>query len=313
MAFNWDEGSVPTYQATVAPSQKGSLPHFLPGQAVLISTSSSTSTSTPAPATALLPTPTSHTTYSPSPPSPAVHSSTSSGPSSQSVPRKRVNPSSSSSSSSSSHSKKSDGKARHFNDKFADQTGRFKIGTSSSHDSERTTHGSGPCSSMYRMEMNSPVPHVAGGSSASPQSSSRSRQAAQTPQAVTNDRSDIRPGNGETTVNPSSTISQPKASNSKISTSNRSSTKRSATNLASSSPSQYYRRDYEREKALPPTSRDSQNLDTRARVASTSQHQSHPREAASSPSLSNTGKNLVEAFSRPSALQPVEHVLSLTQ
>lgn len=321
VAFNWDKGGVSTYQASVAQPKNGPLPYFLPGQVVSISTSSSTSTLVPA--TSPEPTPTLHATYSSSPPSPAVHPSTSPASSSQSVPRKKVKPSSSSSP---SRNKKSESKARHFNDNFADQTGRFKIGTSYSHDSEGSqhppiTHGSGPYSSMYRMEMGPPVPQAVNKSSASPQRSSISRQATQKPQVATNGQSDISPSNGETVVNVSSPTLQPKAPRSKVSTSKRRSpTKQDATDLASSLPSQHYRRDYEREHPIDATSRNTQNLNGRsqASVASTPQHQPHPHEAVSYPSLSNTtlhttsGENLVEAHAHRSASQPVEHVSLLT-
>lgn len=326
MAFNWDKGNVPTYQATVAPPKKGPFNYFLPGQAP-ISASPPSSTSTLVPATAPSPTPTLHTTYSPTP-SPAVQPSPSPAPSSRSAPRRKAV---SVSSLSTPRNKKSEGKARHFNDKFANQTGRFKIGAPSSQDSEGSqrpaiTHGSGPYSSMYRMEMGSPVIQVASGSSAPSQPSSRSRKAAQTHQTSTSGASHSQPGarpsNAGTVASFGASTPQPKASGSKSSTSkHRSSTKQSATNPAPSSHPQHYRHDYERENASHTTSRNGQNSNTRsqASVASTPRHHSHPREAASSPSLSNTtlhttsGENLADTFARPSTSKSIEYLPSLIQ
>ncbi|KZP18694.1 hypothetical protein FIBSPDRAFT_1045998 [Athelia psychrophila] len=138
VAFNWNQtvtANVPTYMA-IPPAPVAT--YYLPGQ-IPVATATPPSHINgyihPIPAQRSL-----------SPPRPA--------PPTQSTPRPNPNP-----------RKKKTEKPRHFNDSFAAQTGRFKVGPGFVHEPEAaqapaTRRGSGPYSSMYRMTA-SPSPSMA--------------------------------------------------------------------------------------------------------------------------------------------------------
>jgi len=264
VAFNWDKtaaAKVQTYQATVSAKPAS---HFLPGQAPV---------TVPVPVSVPAPTPAPARPQTTGPPLPSPQPL----PSSAKTAARRT---------SSSRRKKAEGKARHFNDQFPTQTGRFKINTEPVHNPAvqqppPMTRGSGPYSSMYRMVPDSPrtlMSSVSGSVSPAPSlqaSSSRSKG-----QSFGDSQSSAGPSRSASSNHVTSSV-HPKTSSSKSSSSKfRSSTKQSTVHQQSVQPNQssgskYYRRDYGRDSG---TYSPSSNSNT---------HPSHYRETAS-PSLSIT-------------------------
>lgn len=254
VAFKTAATQVQTYQATLPAKQPSC---FLPGQApVAVPPPPSTPTSVPIiPVSA--PTPLSLPVPVPLVPATASTHTQTNQPqfSSQRFPSSTK---ASTRKTSSSRRKKAEGKARHFNDQFSTQTGRFKVSSEPVHDptavqrTAPTTYGSGPYSSMYRMVTDSPgtiTTSVAGSVSPAPSLPSSGRSSG-------GNYSSAGPSRSTASLSYATSPAQPRASGSKSSTSGRRDSTRQNTvhqqpvQPSQTSGSQYYRRDYDRDSSM---------------------------------------------------------------